>query len=1102
MRKFLFIGVGGSGGATLRFIHDSISRRLAEVGYSGPFPDAWQFVQLDLPLNDDKGGSEMPPGLGASYRGIAPIGVEYDQHRRQLANQGGAEVLRDLSPWWPDPRTAPRNVWFGAGQYRAVGRMVTLSRLSSVGAAITEAHNAMSTDKAVLQLREAAQLLGFDTDRPEDQPVALVVGSMAGGTGAGGLLDVCDVLRSKGEAGANAAVFMSMPMAVLYTSDIFRGIGAAVPGAEPNSLAVMAELTAGLRSAQKAIPSYHMTAGFGVELGERGPALTFLIGAGNGEMALGNPTAVYRASGLAISTWVTDPGVQSGLQASPIGNHVQLRHSASALAVHKGEPEAQALSSFGYGRLEVSRRRFTDYAAERLGRQVIDHLLRAHLKVAAEDTTADAAREARLTPQSITRFLQSCGLSERDQSENQIIDAIESAAHGPAADAGIPDGGDLRAACDTIGADLARRALDGPAKNLDLNAAQNRLVTQTQARVNELKPMWSQMLKLGADRWCEEIQPRVVKHVTRTIAEEGLPVTVALLERADDDLEAAIGQLDSEAVQARNYARNAFGHMSFAAGGAAGNAVAKAVQGEFAKAASICLRSEVEALLRERAVSAIREFKSGFLHPMRRSLATSSASLNESWPTVQAWASESIVPSSYVPDPNVVLLTDLERYPALFEDLLARSLGGSSSGASRLAIDRVIESSSEDDGPGISTATRIAPFITLDPWHPGSGRQAAFEVALSPEVIRGRCSSWLVSDTSVGIGAYLTEPLSERLTNASPDEVAHFVSRFRVALERSAPLVEVSSRVLTEVHGIAKPEIIRTMSTIPLPVTPGQEAYDRISDLLRTFGMEDGEIVDRFRTGEGESGSADIEVSTFMRGYHPVVFSSLVTPIAAAAREQLGKGDRGFWMMRRARPLDQFVPLSESRIEQLARGWYVGRLLGMITFTDVEIFGQASVSASISRGSSGPIPLPAVTLGRPPVSQRDVFASVLESYPLAEVLYAAGDPGALLPYERLLELGLGNEFKDWIRTGELPFGVSPGGQDPESRANTLMSKLKDVRSKVEEVNAEYLPRADEWSQPPMTWELVNVLLVAIDSLIDIVGGVQTGIGVAAGDLDG
>jgi hypothetical protein len=36
----------------------------------------------------------------------------------------------------------------------------------------------------------------------------------------------------------------------------------------------------------------------------------------------------------------------------------------------------------------------------------------------------------------------------------------------------------------------------------------------------------------------------------------------------------------------------------------------------------------------------------------------------------------------------------------------------------------------------------------------------------------------------------------------------------------------------------------------------------------------------------------------------------------------------------------------------------------------------------------------------------------------------------------------------------------------------------------------------------MTWELVNVLLVAIDSLIDIVGGVQTGIGVAAGDLDG
>jgi hypothetical protein len=762
-----------------------------------------------------------------------------------------------------------------------------------------------------------------------------------------------------------------------------------------------------------------------------------------------------------------------------------LRKNESKLVVHEGEPIDQAFSSFGYGRLEVSRQRFADYAAERLGRQVVDHLLRAHLHAAAEGATADAAREARLTPQSVTRFLQSCELSERDRSENQIIDAIERAAHGPAADAGIADGGDLRAACESGGAELARRTLETPSKTLDLNAAQNRLVAQTQARVNELKPIWNQMLKLGADRWCEEIQPTVVAQVIRTIAEEGLPVVISLLEHADADLEAAIGQLDSEAVQARNYARNAFGHMNFAAAASAGKGVSKAVQNEFAKAASLSLRSEVEAILRERAVIAIREFKVSFLLPLRKALSSAAASLNESWPSVQVWASGSIVPARFVPDPNVVLLTDLETYPTLFEELLGKSLGGTASGAISTAVDRVINFSSGEGFVGASAAGGVDPLVSFDGWQPGTARPARFEVATAPTELVERCGRWLVADTSVGIGSYLTEPLVERLSGASAAEIDQFISRFRVAMERSGPLVEISSKVFSEVH-LGKPQVIRTMSTIPLPKAPGTELFDRLSDLLKSFHLQEGEIEGLFRTGEGENGSADIEISTFYKSYHPMVFSSLVTPIAAAAREQLTKGNSGFWMMRRARPLDQFVPLTRQRIERLARGWYVGRLLGLITFADDVVSGHASVSASISRGPSGFVPLPGLTLGRPPVSHSEVFASILESYPLAEVLYAAGDPTALLPYERLLELGLGNEIKEWIRTGELPFGVAPAGDNPETRAETLLSRLETAKEGNLKVKAEFEPQADNWSQPPMTWELVELLNTVIDDLVKLI----------------
>jgi hypothetical protein len=970
--------------------------------------------------------------------------------------------------------------------------------------AITEAHGAMSTDAAALQLVEASQLLGFTDIDSASEPIALVIGSMAGGTGAGALLDVCDVLRSKGERAAKQLAYMTQPFAVLYTSDIFKGVGG-VPGAEPNSLAVMAELTAGLRAAQagETTPSYHQTAGLGVPLSERGPALTFLMGAGNDTMSLGDPTAVYRSTGLAISTWVTDEKVQKGLARSPIGNCHEERSTGSKLPIHsKVDPIGsviQPFSSFGYARLEVSRRRFADYAAERLARHVVDHLLRAHLK-GVDGGPADAALEARVNPQSVTRFLQGCELSERDRTENQIIDAIENAAHGPAADAGIPNGGDLRAACETSGADLAHRALQTGPGAVDLTAAQNRLVSQCHARVTELKPVWSQMLKIGADRWCDEIQPVVVRHVTRTLSEEGLPVTVSLLEHAEDDLDAAIAQLDSEAVQARNYGRNAFGHMSFPTGGAAGKAVANAIQNEFAKAASNCLRSEVEALLRERAMSAIRDFKREFLVPLRRSLAAEAVALNDAWPDIQGWASATTLPSSFFPDPNVVLLTDLDRYPSMFDDLLGQSLGGSPARAVQSAIERVIESSSDDGAAGPLVGNQIAPFIGFDSWRPGSSTPAVFQVGASPDALRQRCGRWLLADTSSGIGAYLTEPLEERLSNASNDEVDIFVSRLRRALDLSMPFVEISPAVFAEVADRAKPEISRTLSAIPLSVAPGQYAYDRIADMLKSViaeskddspGSPSPHIEEFFRSGGATSGSVDIEISTFMRGYHPMVFSSLVTPIASAARERIGGGDHAFWMMRRARPLLQFVPLTTLQIEALVRGWYAGRLLGLIRFEALQKHGQASTIATISRGASGFVPLPGMILGRLPVTAPDVFASVLESYPLAEVLHAAGDPGALLPYERLFELGDCTELNQWIQSGEVPFGSSLGGDDPESRRAELLTALDDAKQGNLTVKNSYEPRADEWSQPPMTWELVELLNKVIDQLTESIKAVPS-----------
>ena len=49
--RYLFIGLGGSGGKTLRFLKRDLLQMMQEKGIDEPrIPDAWQFLTLQLML--------------------------------------------------------------------------------------------------------------------------------------------------------------------------------------------------------------------------------------------------------------------------------------------------------------------------------------------------------------------------------------------------------------------------------------------------------------------------------------------------------------------------------------------------------------------------------------------------------------------------------------------------------------------------------------------------------------------------------------------------------------------------------------------------------------------------------------------------------------------------------------------------------------------------------------------------------------------------------------------------------------------------------------------------------------------------------------------
>lgn len=1101
MRKFLLIGVGGSGGATLRFIRNAISTRLDQAGYDGVFPEAWQFIQVDLPPNDDKQGGRIPASLGAAYHGIAPVGVSYDQHRRQLASRGDGAPLENLTTWWPDPNDAPKHPWHGAGQYRAVGRVVTLNRLGEIHRAVEGALASMGRDVAVTQLRDAGAKLGFDSTRQEDQPIVLVIGSMAGGTGAGAILDVCDLLRIMG---AQGEAFLRAPFAVLYTAAVFANLDrAVVPGVEPNSLAFISEMSSMIKNRRPVVPVYHAAAGVTAELVERGPALSFLIGGGNGEVTLADEVAVFSATAQAITTWVVDPQVQSTLQASPIGNLEQLRKTRSHLPVHQHEPDdSQPCSSFGYARLELTNNRFHRYAAEFLGRHAVDHLLRKHLHLAGDNAQQAEALSQRMTPQTRARFLRDCGLSERDQTENQIIDAILEGAE-RSSGSSTQSATTLDAAVKAEAISQANAILDAPGaseKNFRPDQAAGQLERQVTARRPEFAHLWSGWLDAGVRQWEQEIQGRVVGAVTEMLATEGLVVTINLLDDVDADLDAATSELQGEATAARAYASTAFGRINVGAGGKR-QRVSQTLREPFAKAAGECLEGEVQAMRRDKARDAITAFRAGFLDPLRNSLRSVEAALHQQWPTVQEWVEGDAVPGRFSPAPNEVVLTDIDRYPALLLRLLTESAGGNKSGVVDRVVKEMLQFGDADADPMVTDA-RVAPLISVNPWVPESNQRASFEIGIDAEQLRSRAAGWLVSDTSSGVGKYLTEPIQQTLANASAGEIKSFVSRFRMALERSAPLIDVNPATLNDIHQLGKPRFQRIMSVIPLPVSPGEPAYDAVHDLLASIGIEAASIPSYFRGEEDEdTPPGDIEISTFMSGYHPMVFASLVNPIAQAAQASASQGVRGFWDMRRSRPLTEFLPLSGRTVELMVQGWLVAGFLGQVDFTSEELLGHPYVSAAmlLPGGQRASFPLPG--LGRLPGHRRDVLAAVLESYPLAEVQFATGQPSALDAYERLVRVGASRALAEWVQTGASEVGSPPEAATAEERSTLALDRFRDAQKALTAYDDEFTPNPEDWNLPPRGWEIRELVSSALNELIEIVQAAPAEQSAGAGHLD-
>ena len=126
LSKFLFVGLGGSGGKTLQFLHQNLELRLKAIDKK--MPKAWQFLWLDVPTVPDllDPGSGVKPLPNKYYQSLAGEGLNYNVIDSALIDNKGGELYEEMAQWSPDPSRVSVPIQLGAGQYRAIGRVVSM----------------------------------------------------------------------------------------------------------------------------------------------------------------------------------------------------------------------------------------------------------------------------------------------------------------------------------------------------------------------------------------------------------------------------------------------------------------------------------------------------------------------------------------------------------------------------------------------------------------------------------------------------------------------------------------------------------------------------------------------------------------------------------------------------------------------------------------------------------------------------------------------------------------------------------------------------------------------------------------------------------------
>lgn len=670
LRPFILVGVGGSGGKTLRVVREDLLRLLKQTGKweRDDLPAGWQFLHIDVPTHADGDEVDLPDQLpDAQYKGMVAPGIGYsniDEAILQRVNEKSRDVF---GTWRPDPIMVHTNPATGAGQFRAIGRMITISGLRQINEAVQKARAAITGTSVVGEMQEVTRLLGGEPKPSLLDPTVIVVSSIAGGTGAGAVVDICNVIRALPDKWANEIV------GVLYAPDVFDYLADTKRlGVRANSLASISELLNGYWNTNRPSAAQQALFGaYGVTLtnGRSGPRYPFLVGAKNEHVTYKSQNDVYRAMGRSLAAWVASEKLQDSFGAYLAGNWESTNIGIPDVLPLHPHGTATPFSAIGSARVSLGRDRFAVYAAQHLARTVVNRMLDEH-------ETHRRAGDDRTSRQIITDqarveyagFQEQTGLAEGD-----IITTLRAASL-------KARGNELRAKLiKDIGQQLAVSGTKRKA-GLRVSAISQQVLATLQNHEQDILNELRVETQNQARHWSAEIQTRVMNLVARRIGLSGGPVTEAVLNLLIEELRNAATNLTRAAYTSRGHSDTVRSQIAAVLGD--GKAVLTSttdpIINRAIENAIHTVGHAYEAELHDLVSQLLPDLIAGFLEPLRDAVLQAHERLaigaKQTNSLVSSWPEDRAVLDRLLPAPNEFLLEEPEAYPDILSEQLQRTI--------------------------------------------------------------------------------------------------------------------------------------------------------------------------------------------------------------------------------------------------------------------------------------------------------------------------------------------------------------------------------------------------------------------------------------------